>query len=185
MRESLGDVRGRISRRRGTGRLPPSLARREAALRSRASSHPRRLADGFSDGRSRHAPTTLTRTSRIAWHEVDAESSLRAPSGIAEVGMLTRRLAAGTTPAACVTPRSGSMDARRTLDHSATGRGTSGSDAWNFWQTSLSAARRPRVPPPLPAGAAGSSGSCRTSSTAHFPATHCRPAISGCRARTG
>jgi hypothetical protein len=36
-------------------------------------------------------------------HEVDAEPSLRAPSGIAEVGVLTRRLATGTTPAACPT----------------------------------------------------------------------------------
>jgi len=38
--------------------------------------------------------------SRITRNEVDAEPSLRAPSGFAEVGVLTRRLAPGTTPAA-------------------------------------------------------------------------------------
>src|SRR3989442_4246684 len=100
MQESLGYGRGRMSRSRGTGRLPPSLARREAALRSRAPSHPRRLTADFSDGRSRHAPARLTRTARIMGHDVDAEPSLRAPSGIAEVGVLTRRLAPGTTPSA-------------------------------------------------------------------------------------
>jgi len=35
MQESLGYGRGRISRSRGTGRPPPSLARREVARRSR------------------------------------------------------------------------------------------------------------------------------------------------------
>jgi len=99
VQKSLDHARGRISRSRGTGRLPPSLARREAALRSRAPSHPRRLTAGFSDGRSWHAPAWLTRTSQITRHKVDAEPSLRAPSGIAEVGVLTRRLAPGTTAA--------------------------------------------------------------------------------------
>jgi len=99
MQESIVRRRGSINRSRGTGRLPPSLARREAALRSRDSSHPRRLGASFGAGRSRHAPARLMRTSRITWREVDAEPSLRAPSGIAEVGVLTRRLAAGTTPA--------------------------------------------------------------------------------------
>ena len=100
MQESIGYRRGRTSRSRGTGRLPPSLARREAALRSRAPSHPRRLTAGFSDGRSWHAPAWLTRTSQITRHKVDAEPSLRAPSGIPDVGVLTRRLASGTTAAA-------------------------------------------------------------------------------------
>ena len=71
-----------IGRGRGTGRLPPSLARREAARRSRTLSLARRLRAGFNDGRSRHASTRLIRTSRITRHEVDAETSRRAPSGI-------------------------------------------------------------------------------------------------------
>ena len=47
-----------------------------------------------------HAPAKRLRTARITRHEVDAEPALRAPSGIADVGVLTRRLAPGTTPAA-------------------------------------------------------------------------------------
>jgi len=52
-------IAGTIGRSRGTGRRPPSLARREAARRSRTLSLARRLWAGFNDGRSRHASARL------------------------------------------------------------------------------------------------------------------------------
>ena len=94
--------------------------------------------------RSRHTPARLARTPRITRREVDAEPSLRAPSGIAEVGVLTRRLAPGTTAAVrhtAVRVHGCQSDSRPFR----TGRGASGGDASN--SRDRDRAKRRRRPP--------------------------------------